>query len=114
MAALLSDTVTAKFASKFAPEQNTADECMLVAAGGFFFLRFVSPAFVTASSSAPSHAAFTLKQIAKMLQAIVASSQLRDEEWPDFELTHITVHMPKLMRFLEELAQAPGQLEGLR
>lgn len=128
-AAILSQAVT----KRFSPDDNTgerdimsarahvllgtraaAEDCVLVAVGGMFFLRFVSPAFALACSSAPQNAAYTLKaralvcvsivsrvsrdcahvqQVAKVLQAVVSTSDLRKEASESTFDVRVSSHM---------------------
>lgn len=102
---LLVEAVSRKFSA-----ESSVDDCILVAVGGLFFLRFVNPIFMTSIKTAPPNATHTLKNVAKMMQALVAfgGSAWKEEAWPEFALELITVPLTqKMMPFLQAISRCP-------
>lgn len=87
---------------------DQADEAGSFAVSSFFFLRFLCPFFLTSTASTPGNASFTMKAIAKVLQAMVNGQELRQEEWPEIQTDLVVVHTPKLKQFLTNISSRPS------
>ena len=74
------------------------------AVSSFFFLRYVCPFLFVGGDSPSKNVAYTLKQVAKLIQAMANKVDVRQDDWPGFDLTIITIHQTRINFFLQQLA----------
>merc|ERR1711916_296748 len=95
--------ILAQNSSKYFEDQE--EDAIVISVGGMFFLRFISPYFFNANTSLPQNTKFTMKQIGRILQAMVAGTELKQADWPEFNVDLVSVHSIKLRHFILSISE---------